>query len=143
MTSKTKLYFSHPVSDFGTEYEAQVVTYLVNLGYDVVNPNSPEHQAGYAERGFAYTKEVRAGCDACAFLRFPSGVVGAGVANEVAGFIKLERPVFEIKRDMTLAPLHGVPSNILNQNATREETAVMKARPNGGRGVAPVADTAE
>lgn len=143
MTSKTKLYFSHPVSDFGTEYEAQVVTHLVNLGYDVVNPNSPEHQAGYAERGFAYTKEVRAGCDACAFLRFPTGCVGAGVANEVASFIKLELPVFEMMPDMILVQIRGVPGNILGNAATNLETDIMKGRPNGGRGVAPVADAAE
>lgn len=130
----TKLYFAHPVSDFGTEFEARAVAALTAAGYEVVNPNSPEHQAGYRERGFKYTKEVRAGCDACAFLRFPSGVVGSGVAQEVADFRKRELPVFEIRAfDFALTPLHGVPSNVLAPEYTREETAVMKGRPNGGR----------
>jgi hypothetical protein len=130
----TRLYFAHPVSDFGTEFEAQVVAALTAAGYEVVNPNSPEHQAGYAERGFKYTKEVRAGCDAVAFLRFPSLFLGSGVAAEVADFRKRELPVFEINPfNLTLIPHEGVPLKVLDPQFTREETALMKARPNGGR----------
>ncbi len=129
-----KIYFAHPVSDFGTPFEERVVQSLAVGGFEVVNPNSPEHQAGYAARSFKYTKEVRAGCDICAFLRFPNGKLGTGVASEVADFRKRGLPIYEIDpATLALIAITEPPDEVLPPDLTREETALMKALPNGGR----------
>jgi hypothetical protein len=129
-----KLYFAHPVSDFNTPFEAKVVTALTAAGFDVENPNSPENQKGYAERGFKFTKEVRAKCDAIAFLRFPCLMLGSGVAAEVADFRKRGLPIYEIDAaTLTVVDRPDVLVNVLDPMFTREETALMKRQPNGGR----------
>lgn len=35
---KTKIYFAHPFSKMGTEEEAEIITTLQNLGYEVYDP---------------------------------------------------------------------------------------------------------
>ncbi|HEY0181243.1 MAG TPA: hypothetical protein VGC09_00410 [Rhodopila sp.] len=116
---------------------------MLSRDYEVVNPNSPEHQAGYKERGFKYTKEVRSSCDAVVFIRFPSAMLGAGVAAEVADFRKREMPIWEMTLghledgSLTMSRQDDIPINVLNQQFTREETAIWRARPNGGRTTPP------
>ena len=134
-----RLYFAHQTSDFNTPFEESVVRSLELLGYSPVNPNTPENQAGYQARGWEFSKELRAGCDACAFLRFPDGMIGHGVANEVRGFLKDGKPVFEIIPDdcsglHTLKAIAELPAaDVLPMKTTQEATAYFKAQPLGGR----------
>ena len=43
------LYFAHPVNVYGTELESNLLARIVGEfpGYDIVNPNAPQHLAGY------------------------------------------------------------------------------------------------
>lgn len=92
-----KIYFAHSVSEYGTEFEAAVVKALKSDWLEVENPNAPHHQEGYRQHGMAYFEGVIAQCDALAYLRFPDGAIGAGVAKEIASAANDGRPVFEVR----------------------------------------------
>lgn len=92
-------YFAHHITDYGTEREKDAVDAIVWHGFEVVNPNSPEHDRGYKEKGMEYFLGVVATCDALAFQRFEDGQIGAGVGSEIMTAVELEMPVYEIKDD--------------------------------------------
>ena len=100
-----KVYYAHPVSLYDTKVEKRDIELLQKLGFEVVNPNAPEHTAAYGQRkrdgitkdnGFEYFVELAATCDLCAFRAFPSGDIGSGVGKEVASFIFADKPVIEL-----------------------------------------------
>lgn len=66
-----RIYFAHPITDYGKEREGNVLTWLEADGWEVENPNLPHHQTGYAGEGMVYFEKLAAGCDALAFTRFP------------------------------------------------------------------------
>lgn len=96
--SRSRLYYAHPMSDYGTEHERRVEAALARR-FTVVNPNRPEHQAEARVRRMAYFLELVEGCEALAFQRFPDGTLGAGAALEAAHALKHGKPVFEIRED--------------------------------------------
>ena len=103
-----RIYFAHPVWTYDTEVEAAIVRDLERLGYEVVNPNSSEHQAAYAEHGMAHFTVLAASCEALAYLSetdenwgidYPGNHdVGAGVAREILEMLVLGKPVYILSR---------------------------------------------
>src|SRR5690606_11353674 len=93
----TKVYFAHPVSDYGTALQAAVLKELASSWHEVENPDSPQHQEGYRQHGMAYFEAIAATCDALAYLRFRDGTIGAGVAKEIAAAARAGRPIFEVR----------------------------------------------
>lgn len=91
-----RIYLAHPVAIYGTPYKAQLVERLQAEGWDVVDPDTPEHAAAYKARGMAHFSEVVAGCDALAFEGMPGGGIGAGVAKEVLEAWVLGKPVYRV-----------------------------------------------
>jgi len=91
-----KIYFAHPISEYGTEFQASVIKELASSWHEVESPDAPRHQEGYRQHGMAYFEGLVAGCDALAFLRFPDGTIGAGVAKEIAAAAKAGKPIFEV-----------------------------------------------
>lgn len=83
MQQKMRVYYAHPVSLYGTKQEARDVATLEGLGFQVINPNGPQHQIGYEEGGMDYFTRIVQACDAVAFRAFPDGSIGAGIAKEV------------------------------------------------------------
>lgn len=132
----SRFYFAHPISDYGTVFEGQVIERLRRVWLTIENPNQPHHQQGYAKKSMAYfTEDVLPACDGCVFLAFPGGLVGAGVAMEVQHFLDRGQPVFEIAEDgMTLNKCHVLdPARLLTREETRGVSKVLRTLPNGGR----------
>ncbi len=104
-----KIYYAHPLSLFNTPTEKRDVKTLESLGLEVVNPNHPDHQAGYEQHGMEYFRAIVAGCDAVAFRAFPEGSIGAGVHKEITEFAET-KPVIEL------------PCGVARRGLTVEET---------------------
>ena len=113
-----KIYFAHPITDYGTQRQARAVAYLESQ-WEVVNPDKPEHQEGYKAEGMAYFERLAAGCDLLAFMRFPDGSIGAGVGKEIeAAKLAGVRWILEYF-DGQIYPVYGDPTPILSVEATR------------------------
>ena len=98
-----KCFFAHPITDHGSAWKLEALDAIGrHLGSDVeiVDPDTPEHAAGYRARGMAYFEDVIAGCDVLVFARFPPpcGRVGAGVWTEVHTADGLGIPCWEVGR---------------------------------------------
>jgi len=98
-----RIYFAHPMPDYDTDLEARaVVAIREEFGpeFDVVNPNHPDHQAGYATRGdFSYWTDLAKSCGALVFMSLPNDWIGSGVWKEAEAAIRADRRVYEIMRD--------------------------------------------
>lgn len=120
-----KIYFAHPVTDYGTPRQAEAVAYL-SRQWQVVNPDDPHHQAGYAAEGMAYFERLAAGCDLLAFMRFPDGSIGAGVGKEIEAAKQAGvRWILEYFAGQTY-PVNGDPTPILSVAHTRALIAKLK-----------------
>ncbi len=100
-------YFGHPVSDYNSPLESQLIQIIeATLRVAVENSNKPEHFAGYqrykqeGKRGMEYYfKEVLPRMDGGVFLPFADGRFGAGVYGEAEFLAKEEKPIWEINRE--------------------------------------------
>lgn len=99
------LYFAHPRNVYGTPLQAQLIAtiHAAFPTYGLVNPDAPEHQAGYQEwkrrhgSGMGYfTVKVLPQCQSIVFLAFRDGKIGKGVATEIAWFLERGFSVWEI-----------------------------------------------
>lgn len=107
---KLKVYYAHCINLYNTSQEARDVGDLFYLGFEVVNPNMPEHQDGYKKYGMPYFEKFSIICSAVAFRALPDGSIPAGVAAEIQWFRDKSKPIFEL------------PSSILRRVITREQT---------------------
>lgn len=128
-----KTYFAHWVGDYDTPLERQAVSAIGALHApdgELVNPNAPEHAAAYQAHGMGYFVGLVSALDACVFMRMPCGSVGAGVAKEVERFLERGKPVFELKRDLSvILAVDEPPGPVLSIEQTRAATrAVLEAR---------------
>lgn len=120
----SKIYFAHPVTDYNTEREARGVRTLELVGYEVINPNGSEHENSYSKEGMEYFKRIVKGCGALAFMRFPEGQIGAGVAKEIGWAHEEGSPVFELSDEgrrmsyRSIEPITLEP-DVLSVDATR------------------------
>lgn len=113
-----KIYFAHPVTDYGTERESEAVASIEAEGWIVENPNKPHHQQGYNEEGMTYFERLATSCGALVFMRFPNGAIGAGIGKEINAAQGAGRPVYELF-DGELHAAYGTPTPILSVDATR------------------------
>lgn len=79
---------------------------LRSLGFDIVDPYAPEHQAACraikGRRPMGYFQALAVTADLIAFRAFPDGHVGAGLVAEMAAFLtaKPGGPVIELPADV-------------------------------------------
>ncbi len=115
-----KCYFAHPVSDYGgSERQRNAIAALEAAGWTVENPDTPIHQAAYRQHGMTHFIEVVEGCDALAFMRFPDGAIGAGVAKEIERALQCRKSVFDVSPGTLL---HGIGDMMPEPILTVEET---------------------
>jgi hypothetical protein len=95
-----KVYYSHCVNIYNTPQEARDIKLLESLGFEVINPNLPEHAAHYPVEGMGYFVALVVGCDAFAFRALPDGRIPAGVAMETAQAIACGHPIIELPSRM-------------------------------------------
>lgn len=129
MSSRRTIYLAMPTIDFGTTLELSVTHHLTQLGYDVVSPNTPEHQAGYNADGMTYFEGVVRDSDALAFVRFDDHTVGAGVEKEIQVALDCELPVFELASPRTgVLPIrvYEMPEPVLSVEETRDRLNLIR-----------------
>jgi hypothetical protein len=107
-----KVYYAHCLALYGKPQEERDTTILRALGFEVVNPNAPEHAAGYQREGMDYFRRFAKECDAVAFRALADGAIPAGVAEEVHAFRVESKPVIELPS--------GMERRALSVAATRE-----------------------
>jgi hypothetical protein len=105
-----KIYYAHCVAIYDTPQETRDVETLRKLGFEVINPNSPECSQGYQMAGMEYFRNFTAPCDGMAFRALPDGSLPAGVAYEIKLFQERGLPVMEL------------PSGLLRRTRSVEET---------------------
>lgn len=107
-----RIYYAHPLSLYDTPQEQRDVKLLhEGLGFEVVNPNKPEHQEGYKQYGMEYFVRLVKTCDALAFRAFPDGKIGAGIAGEIEA-LGPNKTVIELP--------HAISCRTLTIDQTRE-----------------------
>jgi len=62
-----KVYYAHCLTIFNRPQEARDVATLEALGFEVVNPNSAECEAGYKASGMEFFRKFTEECGAIAF----------------------------------------------------------------------------
>ncbi len=94
-----RTYFAQPINAFGTDLKRSLLMEIrARFPEDLIeDPDTPEHQAGYARFGMGYYLEkVVPGCARVVFLAFRDGRIGAGVYAEAEKVIAGGGTVFEI-----------------------------------------------
>lgn len=120
-----RCYLAHPVTDYGgTARQRAAIAAIEAKGWKVENPDKPWHQSGYQAGGMGYFLDVVENCDALAFMRFPCGAIGAGVAKEVERALQRGMPVYDFCKGQLKPTGNMMPGPLL----TVEETRGMIAR---------------
>ena len=105
-----KVYYAHCVALYDTPQERRDIELLQALGFEVVNPNTPEDTERYKTEGMEYFLKYVSICDACVFRALPDGAIPAGVFREIQWFTEAKKPIFEL------------PSGINRRELTRNQT---------------------
>lgn len=94
-----KCYYAHAISSYNTDEEVEDILALERLGFEVLNPNNPEYDAAYKQRGMEVFLELVDSCDCLVFRAFDDerATIPAGVWKEIgraesAGKLVLEIP---------------------------------------------------
>jgi hypothetical protein len=135
-----KIYFGHPLSEYGTRREKELSKIIEDQfpKYVVENPNQEKHQQGYINfklrkgNGMRYFYEkVLPFMDAGIFLLFQDGKLGAGVYAEAEFLNKLGKPIYQIDHDGEISDLVLDPSSRLTiaQTVERLESLGVVLRP--------------
>ena len=91
------IYYAHCVQLYGSEQEKRDISTLTNMGFNVLNPNHPDHAAQFEKYKMEYfTDQLIPTCDALAFRSLPSGELTAGVAVEVQAALDNDLSVIEL-----------------------------------------------
>lgn len=126
------LYFAHPINVYDTELEAGLLVRIAERfhGRRILNPNAPEHDAGYKRKGMAYfIDDILPGCDEGVLLAFRDGMIPAGVYKEAEKLHDACCPVWEVLPDGTFKTWAPNPARCL----TVEETRARIRMPDGSR----------
>ena len=113
---RRRIYYAHSMSIYGRPQEQRDIAMLEALGFEVVNPNKSEHQAGYEAPtpfgGMSYFCDLVRSCDALAFRAHPDGSIGAGMMAEIKAAQDDGKPVIELP--------HSLSRRYLTVEQTRE-----------------------
>ena len=95
---RLKCYYAHSIALYGSKQEERDVETLKALGFDVLNPNTPEHSDGYKNsgQGMLYFRDIVVGCDVLAFRANPEGSINTGIFQEIVYMQSVQKPVIEL-----------------------------------------------
>lgn len=91
-----RVYYAHSIDLYGTEQERRDMITLASMGFTVVNPNQPEHDAGYKRDGMIYFNAILESCHVLAFRANPDGSINAGIGHEIEKMRADEKIVIEL-----------------------------------------------
>lgn len=98
------IYYAHTMISYNSTVEAADIELLQRLGFEVLNPNTKQHQQGVEdyidmfgkENEMNYFLHLIEGCDALAFRSLPNGTILSGVAKEIEKAQELFIPIIEL-----------------------------------------------
>jgi hypothetical protein len=129
-----KVYFAHPITDYGTERQAVALRALRKELDDICqphtiieNPDQPHHQKGYAAHGMDYFRGVVDECWSLAFMRFPDGSIGAGVAREIQWASADGKTIWEVFGGKVYRPVYWPITPVLSVEDTRAVIGSIRA----------------
>jgi hypothetical protein len=129
-----RIYFAHPMPDYDTRLEARAIEAIhAEFGpeFEVVNPNHPDHEAGYeaAGRDFSYWTDLARSCGAVVYMALPNDWIGSGVWKEAEAAIRANRRVHELPRDLSHSTrvAHLDVARCLSVEETRRTTRMILA----------------
>ena len=122
-----RVYLAHPISDYGTERQARALALMRSEGWEIENPDLPHHARAYEKHGMQYFTEVVEDCDGLAFLRFPDGSIGAGVAKEIETALRRGLTVWDASSGKLVSIGTMMPYPVLSVQETRELVAAQKS----------------
>lgn len=124
-----KCYLAHPVTDYGgTERQRRAIAVIEDIGgWKVENPDQEIHQTAYRQYGFGHFLEVVQTCDLLAFVRFPGGSIGAGVAKEIEEALRNGQRVYDATNGEIIYIGLMMPYPIMSVEQTRELIAALRA----------------
>ena len=103
-----KAYYAHCVAIYGSKQEARDIATIEALGFECVNPNTPEVAAAYQDYKqrnphdpMQYFSRFSNECDVVIFRALPEGTIPAGIEKEIGWFIAFDKPVLELPSGMT------------------------------------------
>lgn len=114
------LYYAHAITLYNTPQEVRDMAVFNTLGFNVINPNAPEHDAGYHAEGMDYFRRVVNDADGLAFRALPDGSIPAGIAKEIEFCREAGKPVIELPS--------GIQRRVLTVEQTREYITEVGAR---------------
>ena len=120
--SKPVLYFAHPVNVYDTDLERALLACIAERfpAYRILNPNAPEHAAGYAAKGMRhFFEDILPQCDLCVLLAFPDRQIGKGVYAEAEQLHDGCNPVWEILPSGEFLTWAPNPARMLTVEETR------------------------
>jgi len=92
-----KCYYAHCMALYNTPQEARDIALLESLGFEVLNPNAPEHEHNWETLGMDYAHALVTQCEVFAFRALPeSGNIPSGVYTEIRIAQSLDIPVIEL-----------------------------------------------
>jgi hypothetical protein len=125
-----KCYLAHPVTDYGgSERQQRALRAIVGEHIDPVNPDGRKHQRGYKKHGMNYFLKLVAECDLLAFMRFPNGSIGAGVAKEIAKARELGICIYDVSTGEMIKIKGEIDGPIMTVEETRAEIARLQSIP--------------
>ena len=132
MHRMTRIYFAHPVTDFGgSSRQKTAIEAISAIGASVENPDQEHHARSYQAAGMDYYRDVVQSCDGLAFMRFHDGSIGAGVGREIDWAIEADLPVWEVFGSQLFEVL-GRPTPILDVEQTRAVLARLRNQSSQG-----------
>ena len=121
-------YFAHPRSDYGTEFERNIMAKLGEFG--LVLQSSEGDQYGI--------DLTLSSCEGCIFLAFKSGFIGSSEALVANQFLLRGLPVYEVtyQEDGSVELIsrqHIYEDRVLTFGESLGIVSVLTRHPNGGR----------
>lgn len=94
-----KIYFAHPVSDYGQPREKACLDLIKKHFPDaeILNPNQLVHNEAYKTQGMEYFENLVQSCDALVFTGFEDAEVGMGVFREAEVMGLKGGKIYELK----------------------------------------------
>lgn len=102
-----KCYYAHSLITYNSEIEVEDVELLNELGFQVINPNTPELQEECQENIYLenndsvmeFFENVISNCNVLAFRSFRDGRIDSKVAAEIDAAYRSELPVIELPQN--------------------------------------------
>lgn len=98
------IYYAHGMYLYDTPQEKRDVLLLESLGFEVLNPNTPEHikacQDYHPSGPMPYFHDLVRRCQALAFRGTPDGSIPAGVSSEIRVVQRYGKPIIELPNSL-------------------------------------------